>query len=81
MRKYRNKRECGGSKHERNEAPQKEGLPDVGEWTLFSLALCAYISAPAPGRLQALRLSLAPHATPHSSSLPLPSLHPSQEER
>lgn len=88
-RKHRNKRECGESKHEREKAPQREGLSSVGEWTWMrnyiplplSYSLCVPTSLLL--LLQALQLSLPRHATPHSTTPPyislLPSLHPSQE--
>lgn len=82
-RKYRNKRECGESKHEREKAPQREGLSSVGEWTwmwnYIPLSLCvwAYISALTPSSPAAIPSTTCNPTLHHSSPISPPSLAPS----
>lgn len=89
-RKYRNKRECGESKHERK-LNRRKVCPvwesGLGFETIFPslipLSVCLHLCSYS-WYFQALQLSLPPHATPLSTTPPLsllPSLLPSQEAR
>lgn len=83
-RKYRNERECGESKHEREKEVRSVRCGVDLDLKLYSLLSLSVPTSLTPGRLQALQLSLPPHATPLSTTPSrslLPPLLPSQEAR